>query len=83
MNNIKGKFVDYSDKEVELAFKYLFGEINDIQLNFLAVQNNIDENRIIEICKKLRFSEKIFKLSVYAIIFLIVYFYFYILWRLL
>jgi len=39
-------FAEYSDKELELAVDYLDRKINEIQLNFLLVQNKIEPERI-------------------------------------
>jgi len=53
--------MDYSSKEIELATKYSLGEINDIQLNFLAVQNETEKYRIQELAQSLQKTEKVLK----------------------
>ena len=53
--------MEYTAKEVEIAFKYFSGEINDIQLNFLISQNNIDINKIEQIIKKISRTNKVIR----------------------
>ena len=38
--------MQYTDKEIDLAKKYLIGEYTDVQFNYLMYQNNIDKNKM-------------------------------------
>jgi len=62
-------FAEYSDKELELAVDYLDRKINEIQLNFLLVQNKIEPERIDKLINSLRGGYN--KFYTYEICFLI------------
>jgi len=63
---------EYSAKELELAFKYNSGELNDIQLNFLLFQNNISFEKIEEIITKINKTARIFNFVFFIGFFVIV-----------
>jgi hypothetical protein len=70
--------VEYSTKELELAFKYNSGELNDIQLNFLLIQNNISFEKIEEIITKINKTARIFRFVFFIGFFTIIFGIFYI-----
>lgn len=43
-----------------LGFRYLVGEINDIQLNFLCCQKNFDKDAVIKYAESVKDSAKSF-----------------------
>jgi len=45
----------YTEKEIELALRYSNGDINDVQLNYLAIQSKTTEKKIREIAEYIRF----------------------------
>jgi hypothetical protein len=45
----------YTEKEFELAMRYVNGDINDVQLNYLAVQSKTTEERVREIAEYVNF----------------------------
>jgi hypothetical protein len=45
----------YTEKEYELAMRYVNGDINDVQLNYLAVQGKTTEKRVREIAEYVNF----------------------------
>jgi hypothetical protein len=51
----------YTPKEYELAVRYNLGDINEVQLCFLAFQNKTDENKIKELADYIAQTETIFK----------------------
>lgn len=44
----------YSQKEIELAEKYLSGEYSDNQFNYWICLNNLDKNKMIKLVEYLR-----------------------------
>lgn len=48
--------MEYSDKELDLAKRYKNGECNEVQFNFLVVQNKFDKKRIEELAEKLEYQ---------------------------
>lgn len=64
--------MEYSAKELELAFKYNAGELNDVQLNFLLIQNNISFEKIEEIAKKINKTAKILRFAFFLGFFMLV-----------
>lgn len=53
--------MEYSAKELELAFKYNAGELNDVQLNFLLIQNNTTFEKIEEIIKQINKTARVLR----------------------
>ena len=45
----------YTEKELELAMRYINGDINDVQLNYLAVQSKTTEEKVREIAEYINF----------------------------
>ena len=45
----------YTEKELELAMRYSNGDINDVQLNYLAIQSKTTEKKIREIAEYINF----------------------------
>lgn len=67
---------NYSQKEIDLALNYLDGKINDIQLNFLSVQNNIESEKIKKIAQEIKkYSNLIKNIGKIALV-VAVFFYF-------
>lgn len=50
----------YSNKEKELAKRYVSGDLTDVQLNYLAYQNGIDKKRLRRIAKEIKSTEPFF-----------------------
>lgn len=44
---------EYEREEVDLAMSYLMGKINEIQLNYLCVKDQIDIARVKEVANRL------------------------------
>jgi hypothetical protein len=49
--------MDISEKELELAKKYLGREYTEVQFNYLLVQNEIDKKRMESILEQMAYSE--------------------------
>ena len=45
----------YTEKELELAMRSSNGDINDVQLNYLAIQSKTTEKKIREIAEYINF----------------------------
>lgn len=72
------KNLQFSIDEANLALRYLSGEVNDTQFNFLIVQNNFDENKIKKIANEFSKVRNIvnitYNIFVWSIIFAAIYF---------
>ena len=49
--------IDASEKELQLAKKYLGREYTEVQFNYLLVQNGIDKKRMESILEYMSYSE--------------------------
>lgn len=67
---------NYSQKEIDLAINYLDGKINDIQLNFLSVQNDIESEKIKKIAQEIRKYSNLIKNVCKIALIIGVFFYF-------
>lgn len=72
------KNLQFSIDEADLALRYLSGEVNDTQFNFLIVQNNFDANKIKKIANEFSKVRNIanitYNIFVWSIIFTAIYF---------
>jgi hypothetical protein len=68
--------MDYDQKELEIAQKYMRGELTDVQFNYLLVQNKIDEEKIQDLISHLSYFEPIATISIVFLVFIISHFVF-------
>lgn len=64
--------MEYSAKELEIAFKYNAGELNDVQLNFLLIQNNISFEKIEEIIKQINKTARVLRFGAFLGFFMLI-----------
>jgi hypothetical protein len=59
-----------SDEAKHLAYRFLIGEINDLQLNFLAHQKHLDKEKILLFIESVRQTGKVLSFIVVAVLLL-------------
>jgi len=47
----------YTEKEIDLARRYMDGDCNEIQLNYLINTQNLDRSRIEELVSRMSYAE--------------------------
>lgn len=71
--SFQGLIVMYSQKEMDLALKYSLGELNDTQLNYWVVQDNLEVEKIISLAKTIESNAYYFRIIKYVLVFIFFY----------
>ena len=66
--------IDASEKELQLAKKYLGREYTEVQFNYLLVQNGIDKNRRESILEYMSYSEPMVVAAKLVLMYIIIHF---------
>lgn len=65
--------LNYSQKEIDLAVKYSLGELNDRQLNYWVVQDDLEIEKIKDLSKIIASNTHYFRVAKYFLVFIFFY----------
>jgi hypothetical protein len=66
--------MEYTEKEMELARAYNRGHYNDVQFNYLVVQNRLDKKRMEELLESLGYNEPMAVIAKFVILCMMLHF---------
>ena len=65
--------MEYTNKEIELAHKYVTGEYTETQFNYWVSQNNLDKEKMHELIEYLQSVKPVFLIAKMLLIVFILY----------
>lgn len=67
--------MNFTEKELDLAKKYINKELTDVQFNYICFQNHIDKKRIDEVVEYLSYQEPFAMVCKFLIFYMLLHFF--------